>query len=500
MNNSIRRSGIRITLLIIASLIILYLMLLIPCSPPDIPPVPESSMTKPFLWNQDSRWDFLEKKFAEARKSRCDSLTRPIDSGFMVLNHLLKQVDPSALQPSAPEFRQTEELFFSLAPLIAACPERVPEFFEIASEMRSSIKKQSIAWDMNDRTVRETLYRLLYGQRSALEEVIMQLPDDQKRPTLMHGIDEKSATPWATMLNVQVHSGDILVSRGGAPTSALIARGNDFQGNFSHVALVYVDSISGQVSVIESHIERGVAIATANEYFRDTKLRVMVLRLRHDLPALQKNPLLPGQAAEGMLARAQNRHYPYDFPMDYSDSSKLFCSEVVSLAYRTMGVNLWMGMSHISSPGLRRWLADFGVSHFETQEPSDLEYDPQLTVVAEWKDSETMRKDRIDNAVTDAMLEGAERGDQLGYNLYFLPLARILKAYCVVINWFGFVGPIPEGMTATTSLKHEYYAAKHRAAAGEVIKAAGIFKRDHGYEPPYWELLRMARATLAQQQ
>jgi hypothetical protein len=54
---------------------------------------------------------------------------------------------------------------------------------------------------------------------------------------------------------------------------------------------------------------------------------------------------------------------------------------------------LWMGISHISSPGLRKWLSAFGVTHFETQEPSDLEYDPQLVVVAEWRDPETLRKD-----------------------------------------------------------------------------------------------------------
>ena len=37
-----------------------------------------------------------------------------------------------------------------------------------------------------------------------------------------------------------------------------------------------------------------------------------------------------------------------------------------------------MGISRISSPGVARWLAAFGVRRFETQEPSDLEYDPQL--------------------------------------------------------------------------------------------------------------------------
>src|SRR5207244_1880859 len=79
--------------------------------------------------------------------------------------------------------------------------------------------------------------------------------------------------------------------------------------------------------------------------------------------------------------------------------------------YGELGVRLWTGLSTISAPGLRRWLSAFGVRHFETQEPSDLEYDPQLVVVAEWRDAGALMQDHIDNAAIDAMLEGAQRGD-----------------------------------------------------------------------------------------
>jgi hypothetical protein len=79
-------------------------------------------------------------------------------------------------------------------------------------------------------------------------------------PALVLGADEPAVTPFAEILGVRVHSGDILVSRGGAPTSALIARGNDYQGNFSHVALIHVER-DGSRSMVEAHIER-VAVAT----------------------------------------------------------------------------------------------------------------------------------------------------------------------------------------------------------------------------------------------
>ena len=213
----------------------------------------------------------------------------------------------------------------------------------------------------------------------------------------------------------------MLVSRGGYPTSALIARGNDYPGNFSHVGLVYVDSATNEISVIEAHIEVGVAITTAEGYLADKKLRLMVLRPRADLPALVADPMLPHRAAGKILARARAEHIPYDFAMDYGDPSGLFCSEVASTVYKDEGVTLWMGLSTISRLGIRTWLAELGVKHFETQEPSDLEYDPQLVVVAEWRDPVDLKQDHLDNAVLDAMLEGADQGVELTYPWYKLP-------------------------------------------------------------------------------
>jgi hypothetical protein len=179
--------------------------------------------------------------------------------------------------------------------------------------------------------------------------------------------------------------------------------------------------------------------------------------------------------------------------MDYKDHSKLFCSEVVSEAYDRFGINLWTGLSHISSPGLRRWLAAFGVRHFETQEPSDLEYDPQLRVVAEWVDPETLKKDRLDNAVTDVMLEGAEHGDEITYKWYLLPIARLVKGYSMVMNLFGKAGPIPEGMSATTALRTQDYMGKHDTIGKRLAAKAEQYKKEHDYEAPYWVLVTLAR-------
>jgi hypothetical protein len=381
---------------------------------------------------------------------------------------------------------------FEIAPKVAGCKTNTTEYIELITDLRKVVKDQSVHWDMNSDAARITLYRLLYGGRTAVEEIMMQVPAGSL-PGLTRGTDEPSQTPSAEIREVRIYSGDILVSRGGAPTSALIARGNDYPGNFSHIAFVYVDPQSHEAKIVESHIEIGVVASTVEEYFKDKKLRVMLLRPKAGLPQITKDPMLPHKAAEFSYKRVSEGHIPYDFEMDYKDHAKLFCSEVASEGYERYGVTLWAGISYISSPGLRKWLAAFGVRHFETQEPSDLEYDPQLAVVAEWRDPETLRKDRMDNAVTEVMLEGAEEGDELSYKWYLLPIARLVKAYCIVLNFFGKAGPIPEGMSATAALRTIYYSEQHDAINERLIKKAEQFKKVYGYEPPYWQLVTLAR-------
>ncbi len=473
----------------LAIIVSLYLVLLIPDSRPPAPPKENRA---PFAWNRDEYWNQLENGFKTARSIGCDSLASTISERLRGLDSLCEPLKTGNLPPEDSLFDKIENEFFETTVLVAACPERIDDIISRFRGIRPSIKNQSRHWDINSETARNRIYRLLYGGRTAIEEIILQAPANSISET-MRELDEPSAAPFADFHGVTIHSGDILVSRGGAPTSALIARGNDYPGNFSHIALVHVDETSRVVSIIESHIEKGVAVADIDTYLNDTKLRIMALRLRADLPALKIDPQLPHKAAAFALSRARKEHLPYDFAMDTDESSRLFCSEVASDAYARFGVDLWSGLSHISSPGARAWLADFGVRYFTTEEPSDLEYDPQVSVVAEWRDYETLMKDRLDNAVVDIMLEEADRGYDLDYDWYLLPVARIMKAYSVILNQFGGVGPVPEGMSATAALRNKWFSRKHQQVKDRLLILVSQFEEKQGYFPPYWAIIGLAR-------
>lgn len=473
----------------VAAIIIAYLILLIPEQGVDNIKVAQHTQ---FVWNRDSLWHSLEDSFIRVRESECNDLSRTIGERLIEFKNTLNYIEKNDLGPDNEIIDNLLTKVFQTAPLIGACSDSSEKYIELIAEMRQIIKNKSKNWNPNETAVRNALYKLIYGGRAAIEEIILQ-SEKKDLPLLSYENDEPSITPSTNFLGVKIHSGDILLSRGGAPTSALISRGSDYPGNFSHVALVYVDPKTNTASVIEAHIEVGVAIASLEDYMNDKKLRVMVLRPSSDLPELIADPMLPHKVAASSLKRALNDHIPYDFEMDYKNPDKLFCSEVASSEYSKLGINLWMEKSTISSLGTAKLLAGFGVKNFETQEPSDLEYDPQLAVVAEWRDLETLYQDHIDNAVVDAILEWSEEGNEISVDWYMLPIVRVVKLYSIILNQFNSAGPIPEGMSATSALRHEAFKALHSSIKKVVLEKAEKFKIQNGYTPPYWRLLEFAR-------
>ena len=473
----------------IAVLAILYVLLLIPDSKKNTVSAETGKM--PFAWNSDSLWLQMEELFKQARQMDTAKLDSLINAYRFIAESEFNSLYNKNIPAQDSTWTKTENNFFILASLVAVKQNYISWLTGYYTRLRNLIKQQTQQWDINETASRNTVYTLLYGLRAAVEEVLLQT-DHLKFPAAMLVSNERSATPAASIFGIEVHSGDLLVSRGGAEVSALISRGNDYPGNFSHIALIYVDEKTKEPFLIEAHIEKGVAIASVAQYEQDKKLRFMVMRPRFNLPLLEADPMLPQKAAKFMFDEARKRHIPYDFKMNFNDTTEMFCSEVASYAYRKKGLQVWKYPSTISSPGVVNWLHDFGVEHFVTQMPSDLEYDPQLSVVAEWREPETLFKDHVDNAAMDALLEKANKGEEIGYNTWKLPIARVLKGYCMIKNHFGKIGLIPEGMSATQALKNETFVAMHAAVKNKTLQLADEFFKKNGYRPPYWQLVKFA--------
>lgn len=212
-----RRIAIRCALAALGA----YLLLLIPDT---APPRPAGAGQKPFVWQRDAYWAALEADFQSSRTPGCAVLAARIAPALEQMRALITAAQASALPPEAPVFDQIETNFFHLASMVGACSQWLPEFLELSVRIRGVVKRQSERWSMDASATRQRLYRALYGTRAAVEEVMLQAPRGQLQP-LLAGDDEPSAAPGAMVRGVNLRSGDMLVSRGGAASSALIARG-----------------------------------------------------------------------------------------------------------------------------------------------------------------------------------------------------------------------------------------------------------------------------------
>lgn len=449
----------------------------------------------PFVWDQDALWERLEASFLSGKAMPASTLDSLVNRMARETDSILLAYADKRIHPEDGFYPLIEANFFQIAPLIAAQQNKSDWHIHFYNSVRSKLKEDAIYWDMNSGAARNISYRVLYGMRAAVEEILLQSTEEQFVST-MYVSDEASAAPAATIMGIPIHSGDLLVSRGGAEVSAFISRGNDFPGNFSHVALVYISEETNQPYFVEAHIEKGVAIATQEAYLKDKKLRFMVMRPRANLQALKADPLIPHKAALYMYEEAQERHIPYDFKMDYYDPSAMFCSEVGSYAYKQFGVGLWEFTSTISSSGIIDWLHNFGVENFVTQMPSDLEYDPALSVVAEWRNKETLFQDHLDNAVMDALIGRANAGEKLTYNRWLLPVARVVKGYSFLLTLVGKEGIIPEGMSPVTALKNNDFVARFQQVKARTQLKIAAFENEQSYVPPYWQLVRFAEESL----
>ncbi|MCB0370794.1 MAG: hypothetical protein KDD45_15560, partial [Bdellovibrionales bacterium] len=216
-------------------------------------------------------------------------------------------------------------------------------------------------------------------------------------------------------------SGDVLLSRGSANTSAAIARITNEDSNFSHMGIVYIDPKTKKIETIEAHIEKGSLVTDISAY-KDMKSRALVFRF-HD-PSLtdQQNAQIAHEAATQIRKVVLKYHnsyklsiYPpnicYDFSMtvdnpkefDFSQKNCLFCSEVVSLGFSLVGDGKYKIPTFLSdiNPKNRSFIESLGVKAKKTFAPADIEIDPYFDLVLEWRDYNRVHAShRLDSILT----------------------------------------------------------------------------------------------------
>ncbi len=447
-----------------------------------------------FDWDQGRVFEKINADFLAVREISDEAAAFKFEQLYLVAKAQLNELDTVAERIDTQALGDLESLQFQLISLAAAHPELFQQARDLIHQIRERVLAASQFWQVSDEALHQALYRIIYGGRAAIEEALVQSLDNVDTLTRFSAV--ASVAPSAVIQGVKVHSGDILLSRGGAPTSALIARGNPYPGQFSHAAMVYVDPLTHQPIVIEALLERGVVLTSVEEYLGRTSLRILLLRLRANDPVLKANPLAAHDAATYMYQKLQSEQLPYDFSMNWNNDDGYFCSQVIYKAYQQVGIALWAYKSKVNAEGLRRWLGQMGVRHFTMIIPSDLEYEPRLAPVAEWLKLNTLKEDRYDSAILDVLLDTAEQGYNLEYSWYKRIPGAMLKGVSVTKDMLGKEPTIPKGMSTDSALRlHSLTEKIHPLLKASLKQKAETFYQSKGYQAPYWQLLAMAKES-----
>lgn len=210
---------------------------------------------------------------------------------------------------------------------------------------------------------------------------------------------------------LKLRSGDVVMTRGTAFTSAAIARLGNNDASFSHLAMIYVDPKTGQPQPMEALIETGSYIGNIREWLNDGKVRAMVFRHRDATVAARAAQMIRDEISTYQARHGEN--IPYDSNLDVKDSSKLFCSELISHAFdlATAGSRSVPAYPSALTPKNPYFMNRLGVHSTQTFLPMDIEVDPQFELVAEWRDYSQMSMIHMHDAVIGSIFSWIDNGN-----------------------------------------------------------------------------------------
>lgn len=295
---------------------------------------------------------------------------------------------------------------FDLDEVRARAPEVVRSIFEAKLELRRQLARLEAAGPVPPACVaamRHTMRAALFMGEYVAEHFIAA----PARERVFSGEAPALLLNPAFGPRLALESGDVLLSRGDAFVSGAIARLGDVDGNFSHVALVYVEPQSGETYTVEAHIEIGSVVAPLEKYLTDGKSRAVVFR--------HADRALAAEAARLMYERVKRaseggRNVPYDFGMVMDGTNadaELFCSEVASLGYALASGGRLQLPRYRTVLRMKNdaFLKSIGIAAQASFAPSDLEIETRFELVAEWRNLGKTRRSRKTDAVITHIYE-----------------------------------------------------------------------------------------------
>lgn len=223
-------------------------------------------------------------------------------------------------------------------------------------------------------------------------------------------MEQDAASPWLTTPDFggfgSLRSGDILVSRGAALSSAGIAHIGRIDSQFSHNAMVHIDE-DGKAWTVEAYLEKGGYVQPLEEFLHHGLGRVAVVR--------HQDAQLAEEAARLAYERiAHGDPIDYDEAFDDSDDGEqLFCSEIAPWAFGLAGGPSDVPLHKTVFPQAenRPMFEAMGIDGDLFAAPVDILFDPRFELIGEWRELDELETMRRHDAVVEALFRWMEEED-----------------------------------------------------------------------------------------
>ena len=209
-------------------------------------------------------------------------------------------------------------------------------------------------------------------------------------------------------------SGDVILSRGNAYSSAAIAGIAETNYQFSHLSFVYKDQESKELFTSEAHIEIGSVVTPFQNHISEKNVRSVIFRYKDEDVAQRASKIMVQKIKK---QQDLGSNIQYDFSMNYRDDSRLFCSEIISDGFKQalpesdylpkFTSKLKKGIvSFVKAIGVP--VTSKNIANYDIFAPGDIQFDPHFDLVAEWRNPKKMEESRFKDYILTKMFERME--------------------------------------------------------------------------------------------
>lgn len=368
-----------------------------------------------------------------------------------------------------------------------------PQVMDTIFQIRVVLHEKLQQFDASNSLAKDCIYKMREGFQYArfAEEYLLEwlhankVYDFQFSPILSNTKPQTWTNP--KFAGFELQSGDVMLIRGKSYVSAMIARIGDEEGNFSHLAIVGEDK-SGKKYVVEALIQYGVIVTPLEKWRQQQDARVALYR--------QPDTVLAKMAARNIYDKAQgalqsrSKGIKYDFAMDDSDYSTIFCSEVIRYAYDMASGGQFMVPKYRSSVTKFEGLAyprSLGVTQKTLFAPYDIEVDPRFDFVAEYRYYPLLRQVRMQDAVLQSMYSWMI---EKKYEFHWAAPHSLKAYFAKLVRQFGVAKEtLPKYMPMDSIKTNVQFEAVAAVLEANIYAKEKDFYKANGYLPSFQDMM-----------